>query len=83
MKHLERLTRAAAVLGLGLIVGMLTACGGGGAAGNGNQPQAQQNLLDQINQRFPFTPNQPFDVIFACQRSAEFIFREIRMRGLE
>lgn len=57
----------AAVFGLSLLISILTGCGGG-AGGNGNLPQAQQNLLDQVNQRFPFTPNQPFDVIFACQR---------------
>ncbi|MCG3116239.1 MAG: hypothetical protein LLH30_11210 [Candidatus Manganitrophus sp. SA1] len=56
-----------------LLIGLfLSGCGsggsggnGGGGAGGGNQ-QAVQNEIDRL---FPFTPNQPFDVIFVCGRS--------------
>lgn len=58
------------VLALVSIFLSLFGCGGGGGgAGGGNNGAAnQQNLLDQINRQFPFVANQPFDVIFACQR---------------
>lgn len=57
------------VLVLGLLSLLGCGAGGGGAAGgNNNAAVNQQDLLNRINQQFPFTPNQPLDVIFACQR---------------
>lgn len=50
---------------LAVMAMLLPACGGGGGGG----VQSQQALLDEINQKYAFTPNQPFDVIFACERS--------------
>ena len=47
-----------------LMLAGLVGCGSGSGAGS---PQ-QQALLDQINQLFPFTPNQPFNVTFLCGR---------------
>lgn len=56
------------VLTILITVLSLGGCGQGGGGGNNNAGLNQQALLDQVNQRFPFTPNQPFDVIYACQR---------------
>jgi len=45
---------------------MIAGCGGDSGGGIGS---SQQELLDQVNGKFPFTPNRPFDVIFTCQRN--------------
>ena len=37
-------------------------------AGGGNTGQTEQQLFNQIQQRFPFTPNQPFSAIYNCRR---------------
>jgi hypothetical protein len=46
-------------------------CGGGGGGDDGGGAGAGGNaqaLQAEIDQRFPFTPNQPFDVTFICGR---------------
>jgi hypothetical protein len=48
---------------IGITIG-LTACGGGN--GNANTPANQQALIDEINNRFPYDPNQPLDQLFIC-----------------
>lgn len=49
---------------------LLAACGGGG--GGGGDDDAGDNgdaaLLAELERIFPFTPNQPFDVIYQCER---------------
>jgi hypothetical protein len=53
-----------------LLSGMLVACGGGGEGiGGNNGPPSPQALQAEINQLFPFTPNQPFTVTFSCART--------------
>jgi hypothetical protein len=52
----------------------LAACGGGGAGGGTAAPApaaapAPVNLQAEIDQLFPFVPNQPFEVAFACGRT--------------
>ena len=36
--------------------------------GNGNNPPTAMELADQIDQKFPFTPNQPFTALYLCGR---------------
>jgi len=48
---------------------LLSACGGGGGGGGGGSGgDADAALLAELEKIFPFTPNQPFDVIYQCQR---------------
>jgi len=66
MKHCN--IGCAGILNICLIVTTLQACTSGAEnAGGGNNNQ--QVTLDHVNKLFPFIPNQPFDVIFACQRN--------------
>jgi hypothetical protein len=51
---------------------LLAACGGGGDAGGGGAGAgagAAGTLQAEIDQLFPFTPNQPFDVTLICGRN--------------
>lgn len=54
------------------LIAALAACGGGGDGGGGGAaggtPNAQA-LQAEIDQLFPYVPNQPIDVTFACGRS--------------
>lgn len=70
MKLSKAHSNTAIILALVIILFSLAGCGGGGPGGGNNNNAAvnQQDLLNQINRQFPFTANQPFDVIFACQR---------------
>lgn len=58
----------------------LGACGGGGGSGGGGGGGGDNGdaaLIAQIEQLFPFTPNQTFDVIYSCARVGsvlEYIF---------
>jgi hypothetical protein len=56
-----------------LLGALLAACGGGGGgggnAGAGAAANAQQALQAEIDQRFPYTPDQPLDVLYVCSRS--------------
>ena len=66
---------------LSVVTVLLVACGGGGgggggggAAGGGGGGNAgaatgQQALQAEIDRLFPFTPDQPFEVLFQCGRS--------------
>jgi hypothetical protein len=66
-------------LRIGFVIGLfglfLWGCGGGGSGGNGGGGGGtagggnQQTVQSEIDQLFPFTPNQPFDVIFVCGRN--------------
>ncbi len=51
-----------------LVVGFISACGGGsgGSSQGTTTNQAQQILEAEINRIFPFTANQPIDVTFIC-----------------
>jgi hypothetical protein len=70
-------TRFALRVSAALALTLLVACGGGGDAGQGAAPGANANpgggsagnLQAEIDRVFPFTPNQPLDVLFACTRS--------------
>jgi hypothetical protein len=58
----------------GVGCGIVAACGGGGGdvgggAGAGGGPAPSASLQAEVDQLFPFTPNQPFDVSFICGRS--------------
>jgi hypothetical protein len=59
---------------------VLSACGGGGSGGGGignNGVDSDAQLLAELERIFPFTPNQPFDVIYSCARTGsvlEYIF---------
>src|SRR5215831_12003258 len=65
--------------GIGLFVSALCAlagCGGGGGGAGGGGGGAGGggggggvNLQTEIDQLFPFTPDQPFDVTFICGRA--------------
>lgn len=71
MKNLTALRKTKLILGAIFSLIYLTGCGQDESTGgtvNSSTPN-QQALLDQINQQFPFTANQPFDVIFACNRN--------------
>jgi len=50
---------------------MLAACGGGGGGGGGDGDEGgngDAELLAELERIFPFTPNQPLDVIYQCER---------------
>ena len=70
MKHVQR--HRAPIVSLTSCLVLLAACGGGGDAGGGAGPGPnpgpanQQALQAEIDRLFPFTPNQPFEVIFEC-----------------
>ncbi len=56
---------------------LLSACGGSSSGGGDDGDNGDQALLAQIEQLFPFTPNQTFDVIYSCARLGsvlEYIF---------
>lgn len=46
---------------------MSSACGGGGGK-NGGGDNGDAALLAELERIFPFTPNQPFDVVYQCGR---------------
>jgi len=48
---------------------LLSGCGGSsGGGGDGDNDNGDAALLAEIEALFPFTPNQPFDVVFQCAR---------------
>jgi hypothetical protein len=49
---------------LALCAALLAACGGGGGGGGGTA-----TLQAEIDRVFPYTPNQPLDVLFQCART--------------
>ena len=49
-------------------VALMSACGGGGGAGPGPGGNAAA-LQEEIDSVFPYTPNQPLDVLFQCARA--------------
>jgi hypothetical protein len=70
----ETMRTIAKKVGLGLALlalGAIAACGGGGGGGGagGGGGGGNANLQAEIDQLFPFTPNQPIDVTFICGRA--------------
>lgn len=56
---------------------LLSACGSSSSGDKSDGDNGDQALLAQIEQLFPFTPNQTFDVIYSCARLGsvlEYIF---------
>lgn len=47
----------------------LAACGGGGDGGGGPNAGRSEPLQAEIDRLFPYSPNQPVDVLFVCSRS--------------
>lgn len=45
---------------------IFTGCGGGSDGDTGNNNQG--TFMDQVNQLFPFSDNDPIDVVYICQR---------------
>lgn len=52
---------------------LLAGCGGGGG-GNGGGDNGDAALLAELERIFPFTPNQPFDVVFQCTRGTLLVY---------
>ena len=57
------------ILGFLMVASVLFAgCGGSGGGDDDGNDNGDQALLEMLEGLFPFTPNQPFDVIFQCAR---------------